>query len=151
MDVGALSSVLSALPLVDPGQSQSGTGSSTVPAATSTSNVLVADIGTDSTSPSATSSGGTKSAATNSNPLSPPLQPPDAAQKASKTNAPQAPSASLLSDVHVAYKFVTNPVQVVVVFTNATNGQEIAQVPPQFVVQLVKFDHSSGELVDRNA
>lgn len=61
--------------------------------------------------------------------------------------APQTPSTA----IHVSYRFVQNPVQVVVVFTDAADGQQIAQVPPEFVVKLVQFDHDKGELVDRDA
>jgi uncharacterized FlaG/YvyC family protein len=60
-------------------------------------------------------------------------------------------TASQSSSIHVSYRFVQNPVQVVVVFTDAADGQEVAQVPPEFVVKLVQFDHNKGELVDRDA
>lgn len=74
-----------------------------------------------------------------------------------KTTHPATPSdvhsqtASQSSSIHVSYRFVQNPVQVVVVFTDAADGQEVAQVPPEFVVKLVQFDHNKGELVDRDA
>jgi hypothetical protein len=60
-------------------------------------------------------------------------------------------TASTSAAINVSYRFVQNPVQVVVVFTNAADGQQVAQVPPEYVVKLVQFDHDKGELVDRDA
>jgi len=60
-------------------------------------------------------------------------------------------SASPSTAIHVGYRYVQNPVQVVVVFTDAADGQQIEQVPPEFMVKLVQFDHDKGQLVDRDA
>jgi|GEM_PF-2456035 hypothetical protein len=83
--------------------------------------------------------------------------PGGSAAAATSVPTPQAKTASerdgsgsaLDPALHVAFEYMQNPPQVVVVFSE-TNGQEIAQVPPQSLVELVKFDHAAGELVDRN-
>jgi hypothetical protein len=143
MDVQALAPAASVFALIDPAQSQSATSSPSQPASPAAG------------APSANPSGADASTATSSNPKlaaagtdssTTPLQ--HAAAK-SKDGEASTPGAIGISAVHAAYKYLTNPVQVVVVFTDS-NGNVIDQAPPQSLVQLVKFDHASGELVDRS-
>jgi hypothetical protein len=125
MDVQALAPVASALSLTDSAQSQS---SPAIPPSP-----LV-------------SAAGSSSAKT---PSPSPLQSVDQAPKTATQETSAAQPVSI-SPVHAAYKYLTNPVQVVIVFSDA-DGQVVSQSPPQSLVQLVKFDHAPGELVDRDA
>lgn len=125
MDVQALAPVASALSLTDSAQSQS-----TPPIPSSLS----------------ASTGGSSSVQT---PSPSPLQSFEQKPKTA-TQETSAANPVSISPVHAAYKYLTNPVQVVIVFSDA-NGQVVSQSPPQSLVQLVKFDHAPGELVDRDA
>lgn len=140
MDVQALDSAVSVASQIDPAQSQNRTSNPSPPNATVSS-------------PSGGGTGG-----------SPQPPAPDAASLATSsttrsgavhgitaTNSDKhSASPSTVASINVSYRYVPNPVQVVVVFTNSANGQEIAQIPPEFMVKMVQFDHGSGELVDRN-
>lgn len=54
--------------------------------------------------------------------------------------------------VNVSYRVEHDPNMIVTVFTDPTTGQEIAQVPPEVMVQFAQFfDKHSGVTVDRSA
>jgi uncharacterized FlaG/YvyC family protein len=54
--------------------------------------------------------------------------------------------------INVSYRVEHNPDIVVTVFTDPVTGQEIAQVPPEVMVQLAQFfDKQSGVTLDRSA
>lgn len=146
MDVQALDSAVIAGPSVDQASSQNRTNNSPPdpPAIAGASSVAG-----NSTSPPVTAN---TSATTTASAVQG-LQRVTALKASTSTN-PSNVHASVPSQsasIHVSYRFVQNPVQVVVVFTDAADGQQIAQVPPEFVVKLVQFDHDKGELVDRDA
>lgn len=81
-------------------------------------------------------------------------------------NAPQAQSgvlspivAKLFSggipqpvSVNVSYRVEHDPNIIVTIFTDPTTGQEIAQIPPEVMVQIAQFfDKHSGVTLDRSA
>lgn len=54
--------------------------------------------------------------------------------------------------VTVSYRIEHDPNIIVTVFTDPNTGQEIAQVPPEVMVQLAQFfDKQSGVTLDRSA
>lgn len=54
--------------------------------------------------------------------------------------------------VNVSYRVEHDPNIIVTVFTDPTTGQEIAQIPPEVMVQIAQFfDKHSGVTVDRSA
>lgn len=54
--------------------------------------------------------------------------------------------------VNVSYRVEHDPNIIVTVFTDPTTGQEIAQIPPEVMVQFAQFfDKQSGVTLDRSA
>lgn len=54
--------------------------------------------------------------------------------------------------INVSYRVEHDPNIIVTVFTDPTTGQEIAQAPPEVMVQFAQFfDKHSGVAIDRNA
>lgn len=54
--------------------------------------------------------------------------------------------------VNVSYRVEHDPNIIVTVFTDPNTGQEIAQIPPEVMVQLAQFfDKESGVTLDRSA
>lgn len=54
--------------------------------------------------------------------------------------------------VNVSYRVEHDPNIIVTVFTDPNTGQEIAQIPPEVMVQLAQFfDKQSGVTLDRSA
>ena len=54
--------------------------------------------------------------------------------------------------VSVSYRVEHDPNIIVTVFTDPNTGQEIAQIPPEVMVQFAQFfDKQSGVTLDRNA
>lgn len=54
--------------------------------------------------------------------------------------------------VNVSYRIEHDPNIIVTVFTDPTTGQEIAQIPPEVMVQFAQFfDKESGVTLDRSA
>ncbi|HEY9179931.1 MAG TPA: flagellar protein FlaG [Candidatus Baltobacteraceae bacterium] len=54
--------------------------------------------------------------------------------------------------VNVSYRVEHDPNIIVTVFTDPTTGQEIAQIPPEVMVQIAQFfDKQSGVTLDRSA
>lgn len=54
--------------------------------------------------------------------------------------------------VNVSYRVEHNPNIIVTVFTDPATGQEIAQIPPEVLVQIARFfDKQSGVTLDRSA
>jgi hypothetical protein len=137
MDVQALGSAVIVAPPADPAQSQTQTN----PPTGSSGSAVTVSLSSAGASPSANVGQATSQDA---------LKNIGSLHATDKSSVQPAP-APLSSSVHVAYRYVQNPIQVVVVFTDATNGQEVAQVPPEFMVKLVQFDHDKGELIDRDA
>lgn len=134
MDVQALGSASSTSLTLDPAQAQNLTSNPSP----STTTVSSPSLGAD-----AASSQPSNGSAPGSN--------------ASKGTTPKssvhenATPTVIASTITASYKYVSNPVQIVVVFTNSANGQEVEQIPSQALVKLAEFDRNSGALVDRNA
>jgi hypothetical protein len=101
-----------------------------------------------------------------------PLPPAGSSQGGGSTQSdgaaatPQAPSgvlspvvAKLFSGavaqpvtVNVSYRVEHDPDIIVTIFTDPTTGQEIAQIPPEVLVQIAQFfDKQSGVTLDRSA
>ena len=137
MDVSALDSAVIVAPGLDPSQSQNRTNN---PSPDASGIAAASSVAGSSTPPSVQS----QSNVAPTRPVTAPKPVTSPVHSAASTSAPS-------TSIHVAYRFVQNPVQVVVVFTDAADGQQVAQVPPEFVVKLVQFDHDKGELVDRDA
>ncbi|HET9096325.1 MAG TPA: flagellar protein FlaG [Candidatus Baltobacteraceae bacterium] len=54
--------------------------------------------------------------------------------------------------VSVSYRVEHDPNIIVTIFTDPTTGQEIAQIPPEVMVQFAQFfDKESGVTLDRSA
>jgi len=54
--------------------------------------------------------------------------------------------------VNVSYRVEHDPNIIVTIFTDPTTGQEIAQIPPEVMVQIAQFfDKHSGVTLDRSA
>lgn len=54
--------------------------------------------------------------------------------------------------VNVSYRVEHDPNIIVTIFTDPTTGQEIAQIPPEVLVQIAQFfDKHSGVTLDRSA
>ena len=54
--------------------------------------------------------------------------------------------------VNVSYRVEHDPNIIVTIFTDPTTGQEIAQIPPEVLVQIAQFfDKQSGVTLDRSA
>lgn len=92
----------------------------------------------------------------------PPAQQPAAqpSQHAENTGALSSIVAKLFAEdgaeksqaVSVSYRIEHDPNIIVTVFTDPNTGQEIAQIPPEVMVQFAQFfDKQSGVTLDRNA
>ena len=56
------------------------------------------------------------------------------------------------TDIEVTFRVEHDPNQVVTVFRDANTGKEIAQFPPEVMIQLAEFfQHLAGAVVDRSA
>lgn len=54
--------------------------------------------------------------------------------------------------VNVSYRVEHDPNIIVTIFTDPATGQEIAQIPPEVIVQIAQFfDKQSGVTLDRRA
>jgi uncharacterized FlaG/YvyC family protein len=142
MDVQALGSAVIVAPQADPAQSQNQTNNPSQ----DTSGIT----GVSSAASSSPSSATAPQSASKVQASSPDVLKHVAPLKVAASNAHPA-SQVQSATINVSYRFVQNPVQVVVVFTDAADGQQVTQVPPEYVVKLVQFDHGKGELVDRDA
>lgn len=87
-------------------------------------------------------------------------QPPAGATHDEPAKGLQQRDSALLSDVvkimgqgsshlHVSYRVTHDPSIIVTVFTDPQTGQEVAQFPPEVMVQLAQFfDKESGVTLD---
>lgn len=62
------------------------------------------------------------------------------------------PAASPPISLDVSYRVERDPNVIVTVFTNPKTGQEVAQIPPEVLIQISQFfDQPTGVTLDKNA